>query len=110
MNIDDPRGFEHRFADGSIGSVPLAPVTAETAAAGPSRLRRSRVKRPSSEATIRDTSEIDPKPDQVTVAIGSSRYDHTAISRMDDAWAIHTSVRFAGGWDDENDSTDRRRP
>jgi uncharacterized protein (DUF849 family) len=31
--------------------------------------------------------EIDPKPDQITVAVGSSLYDHTAINRMDDAWA-----------------------
>jgi uncharacterized protein (DUF849 family) len=31
--------------------------------------------------------EIDPKPDQITVSIGSSLYDHTAINRLDDAWA-----------------------
>jgi uncharacterized protein (DUF849 family) len=31
--------------------------------------------------------EIDPKPDQITVAVSSSLYDHTGINRMDDAWA-----------------------
>jgi uncharacterized protein (DUF849 family) len=30
--------------------------------------------------------EIDPKPDQITVAVGSGLYDHTAINRLDDAW------------------------
>lgn len=31
--------------------------------------------------------EIDPKPDQSTVSCGSMLYDHTAINRLDDAWA-----------------------
>ena len=31
--------------------------------------------------------EIDPKPDQITVSCGSTLYDHTAINRLDDAWA-----------------------
>jgi uncharacterized protein (DUF849 family) len=31
--------------------------------------------------------EIDPKPDQITVSVGSSLYDHTAINRLDDAWS-----------------------
>ena len=36
--------------------------------------------------------EITPKPDQITVACGSSLYDHTAINRLDDAWV---GTRFA---------------
>src|SRR5262245_12968496 len=36
-------------------------------------------------------AEIDPKPDQVTVAIGSSQYDLTSLTSMDD-WA---GTRFA---------------
>src|SRR5277367_3940761 len=31
--------------------------------------------------------EIDPPPDQITVSVGSSLYDHTAINRLDDGWA-----------------------
>ena len=31
--------------------------------------------------------EIDPKPDQITVSCGTTLYDHTAINRLDDAWA-----------------------
>lgn len=31
--------------------------------------------------------EIEPKPDQITVSCGSTLYDHTAINRLDDAWA-----------------------
>jgi uncharacterized protein (DUF849 family) len=31
--------------------------------------------------------EIDPKPDQITVAVSTSLYDHTAINRLDDAFA-----------------------
>jgi uncharacterized protein (DUF849 family) len=36
--------------------------------------------------------EIDPKPDQITVAFPTSLYDHTAINKLDDAWA---GTRFA---------------
>jgi uncharacterized protein (DUF849 family) len=31
--------------------------------------------------------ELTPAPDQITVMCGSGLYDHTAINRMDDAWA-----------------------
>jgi uncharacterized protein (DUF849 family) len=31
--------------------------------------------------------EIEPKPDQITVSCGTTLYDHTAINRLDDAWA-----------------------
>ena len=30
--------------------------------------------------------EIEPKPDQITVTVGSTLYDHTAINKLDDAW------------------------
>jgi len=38
-------------------------------------------------------AEINPKPDQVTVLVGSTLFDQTAIHALDDAWA---GTRLAG--------------
>jgi uncharacterized protein (DUF849 family) len=59
------------------GSISLAPETGAEAAKWPSYDTRHRL------------TELDPKPDQVTVAIGSTLYDLTPLTTMADVQGTH---------------------